>query len=85
MAEPIVILQPSLHAVSEFTRCVLKIALDLGCPVRHLFDEYSEEFDDEIFHEVCEALTENGFPNVCQDDTFLIWPKGSEIPEEWAQ
>jgi hypothetical protein len=85
-AEPIAILQPSLHSVSEFTRCVLKIAIDLGVSeARQLFDEYQEEFDSEIFDEVCDALSDNGFPNVCQDDTFLIWPKGSELPEEWAQ
>lgn len=82
------ILQPSLHTIPEYRDMVFDEAESRGVDVSDLRKECEEdtedgEWDCERIDDALQRIGDAGYPYVEADDTLLIWPKGSEIPEEW--
>jgi len=75
------VLQPSLHSISEYVGLVLDEAESRGIDVSDLRAE--GEFINEQADEALSRMWEAGYHSVEQDDVLLIWPQGSEIPDEW--
>ena len=81
------VLQPSLHSISEYVGLVLDEAESRDIDVSDLRAEYDADPDGEFINEQADKalsrMWEAGYHSVEQDDVLLIWPQGSEIPDEW--
>jgi len=86
-AEPEAMLQPSLHTLEEYRELVFAEAEDRGVDVRPWREiascEGSMEWASWDIDDVLQKIQDAGYPVIEQDDTLLIYPKGSEVPEEW--
>lgn len=86
--EPIVILQPSLHTISEYVDIVIGEAESLGVDVSDLRTEYDADPDGELVGDLADdclaRLSDAGYANAEEYDALIIMDKGDDLPDGWA-
>ena len=70
--EPLVILQPSLHRLEEFSELVRQVANDLGANIPEMSKNPEPEEIDSVYYEVIDALTDLGFEVDTEFDSFIV-------------
>lgn len=86
------VLQLSLHTIPEYVGLVLDEAESRGVDVASLRTEYDKLnkrktgtdpwWIGEIADDALGLIANAGYPCVEENDILLIWPKGTEVPEE---
>jgi hypothetical protein len=71
------VLQPSLHTVEEFDMMVIDEAESRGIDVSKLRATFDPEWSSECADEAITLLQTAGYVTVLDNDTFLIYPKGT--------
>ncbi len=85
-AEPLTILQPSLHSMEEFTEILISEAESFGVSQEELVDwnsmkESPDADPQEIQNEILDAIRALGYPVIDEEDSVLIYPKGTILKE----